>query len=180
MARMAIQPTTDDIVLRTQRLLMRRICIDDAAFMLELLNDADFLEHIGDRGVRTLDQARKYIDNGPVASYAQHGFGLYMVMRDDSGECIGICGLVKRDALVDADIGFAFLPAFRAVGYARESAAAVLGHARVVLGLERVVAIVSPANLASAKLLERIGLRFERMIRLTDDAEQIRLFAWQS
>ncbi len=170
----------EDPVLQTERLDLRRLAVRDAAFILELLNDAAFLAHIGDRGVRTLDDARAYIENGPVASYARHGFGLYLVERRADARALGICGLVKRETLADVDIGFAFMPAYRACGYGRESAAAVLGHAHTVLGLKRVVAIVAPGNTASAALVESLGLRFERMFRHAEDTEALRLFAWQA
>jgi len=167
------------VVLRTPRLRLRELHPGDAGFMLELLNDAAFIEHIGDRGVRTREDAERYLANGPLASYAQHGFGLWHVERVADGAALGISGLLRRDLLGDVDLGFAFLPAHRGAGYARESAQAVLGYAHTVLGLDRVVAIVSPGNAASARLLECIGLRFERMIRLGEEAAEIRLFAWQ-
>jgi RimJ/RimL family protein N-acetyltransferase len=109
--------------------------------------------------------------------YSRHGFGLYCVERKEGGAPIGMCGLLKRDSLPDADIGFAFLPAFRAQGFARESAAATLAYARNTLSLERVLAIVSPANADSAKLLRKIGMRLERSLQLAEDTEPVNLFA---
>lgn len=167
-------------VLRTARLALREIAGDDAEFMRELLNDAAFLRHIGDRGVRTLDDARRYIAEGPVASYARHGFGLWLVERSADHAKLGICGLVKRDGLGDPDIGYAFLEAYRASGYAHEAASATLRHARDVLGLQRVLAIVSPGNIESTRLLDRLGLRLECRVRLTDDAAELDLFAWDA
>ena len=164
------------MVLETERLVLRRLCIDDAEFILALLNEPSFLRYIGDKGVRTLDEARQYISNGPVDSYERNGFGLYLVVLKDGAQPIGISGLVKRDTLPDADIGFAFLPAYWSQGYAVESAAAVMKYAREVLGLDRILAITTPDNAASQKLLGKIGLRFERMIKLSEDAEEIRLF----
>ena len=165
------------MVLETDRLILQRLSADDAAFMLELLNDADFLRDIGDRGVRTVDDARTYIANGPVASYEQFGFGLYLVKLKGRDVPIGICGLLKREALEDVDIGFAFLPAYRSQGYAVESAAAVMDHGRRDFGLKRLVAIVSPANDRSARLLGKMGFRFERLVTLTPDAPEVQLFA---
>ena len=118
----------------------------DAPFILELVNDPDFLRHIGDRGVRTLDDAVAYIANGPLASYARHGFGLYRVSLADTAVPIGIAGILRRESLDDPDIGFAFLPAYRRQGFALEAARAVMDHAQRDLGLGRVVAIVSPDN----------------------------------
>ncbi len=166
------------VVIETERLLLRRLDADDASFMLALLNDAAFLEHIGDRGVRTLDDARRYILNGPVASYLRHGFGFYCVATKCANEPIGICGIACREGLEDADIGFAFLSVHRARGYALESALAVMRHAREDFGMRRVIAIVAKGNHASARLLEKLGLGFERMVRLGD--REIRLFAWNA
>jgi ribosomal-protein-alanine N-acetyltransferase len=163
-------------VLETYRLVLRRLAPDDAPFILELLNDASFIRFIGDKGVRTVDDARRYILNGPVASYEQFGFGLYAVDLKESNVPIGMCGILKRDTLPHPDIGFAFLPAYRNKGFAFESAAAVMTYARNTLNLARVLAITSPDNEASAKLLGKIGLRFEQMIKLSDDAAAVRLF----
>lgn len=160
----------------TSRLILRQLTAEDAAFIFELVNDPDWLRYIGDRGVRTLDDARAYILRGPVASYERFGFGLYAVERKEAPGPIGLCGLMQRDVLDDVDIGVAFLPAYRALGYAHEAAAATLEYGRSALGLSRIVAIVSPENAASIRLLEKLGLRFERTIRLPDDPEEIFLF----
>ncbi|HEY5971373.1 MAG TPA: GNAT family N-acetyltransferase [Pseudoxanthomonas sp.] len=150
---------------------------EDAAFMLKLLNEPSFIRNIGDRGVRSLEGARAYLRKGPVASYRKHGFGLYRVQAKASGETIGLCGLVKRDALDDVDLGYALLPEFCGYGYAAEAAAAVLAYAHSALGLERVVAITDPANQASIRLLEKLGFRFESMVRLSEDDIDLKLFA---
>jgi ribosomal-protein-alanine N-acetyltransferase len=168
------------IVLETERLILRRLSLDDAEFILQLLNEPSFLRYIGNKGVRDLDGAGQYILNGPVSSYEQNGFGLYLVELKESGSPIGISGLVKRDTLPHADIGFAFLPAYWAKGYAVESAAAVMTYAREVLGLTRILAITSPDNEASGKLLGKIGLKFDRMIKLSEDAPEVKLFATET
>ena len=165
-------------ILETDRLLLRRLSIDDAGFILELLNEPSFLHFIGDKGVRTLDDAREYILQGPMASYERHGFGLYLTILKDGAVPIGICGLLKRESLPDVDIGFAFLPAFWSKGYALESAAAVKSYGLNTLGLQRIVAITNPDNEASIKLLEKIGLQYERLIKLSEDAPEIRLYAF--
>ena len=165
------------IVLQTDRLVLRKISLDDAEFILELLNQPSFIRYIGDKGVRNLDDARRYIREGPIKSYEQNGFGLYLVQLKESGTPIGISGLVKRDTLSDPDIGFAFLPEYWSKGYAVESAAAVMKLARNVLALDRVLAITSPDNEASAKLLGKIGLRFQRLIKLSEDASEVKLFS---
>jgi aromatic-L-amino-acid decarboxylase len=164
-------------VLETVRLRVRRITPDDAAFMLSLLNDASFHRYIGDRGVRTVDDAVAYIAKGPLASYERFGFGLWLVSLKESGAPAGICGLLKRDTMEDVDVGFAFLPAFWSKGYAIESVSAVMAYARETLGLTRVVAIVQPDNLRSLHLLAKVGFAFERMVKLTPDAEDLMLLA---
>jgi RimJ/RimL family protein N-acetyltransferase len=164
-------------VLETDRLSLRRLSVEDDAFILELVNDPLWLRFIGDRGVRTLEDARSYVLKGPVAMYERLGFGLYLVERKNDGASLGICGLIKRDALDDVDIGFALLPEFRAQGYAYESALAVLAYGRSVLGLKRIVAITSPDNDRSVQLLEKLGFTFEKMIQLPNDSEAVKLFA---
>ena len=163
-------------VLETDRLNLRRISTDDAEFILQLLNEPSFLQFIGDRGVRTLDDARNYIVNGPMASYERFGFGLYLTELKEPRVPIGMCGLLKRDTLEDVDIGFAFVPQYWKQGYAMESAAAVMTHAKDVLGLNRLAAITSPENETSIALLLKLGMRFEKLTRLTDEAPEIKLF----
>lgn len=162
-------------ILETERLALRQLTADDAGFILALVNEPSFIQNIGDRGVRTLSDAERYIENGPVASYARNGFGLYLVALKESGESIGMCGLIKRDALDDVDIGYAFLPKFWSKGYAVESALAVKEQGRS-LGLRRLIAITDPANEGSIRVLEKLGLRFEKMIRLSADDIELKLF----
>jgi len=144
--------------------------------MLTLLNEPSFIRNIGDRGVRTIADAQLYITAGPLASYERFGFGLYMVELKPSCAPIGICGLVKRDALPDIDIGFAFLPRFWSMGYAFESASAVRDQARDEVGLRRLVAIVDPVNDGSIRVLEKLGFTFERMVRLGEEEKDLKLF----
>lgn len=163
-------------VLETDRLILRRMSIVDGEFMLDLLNDPSWIRFIGDRKARSVQDAIDYISNKIVPMYDRNGFGLYLTALKSDGRPIGICGLIKREALEDVDIGFAFLPQFRANGYAFESATAVMAYGNGVLGLSRIVAITSPDNEQSAKLLERLGFRFERMIALSDDDSESMLF----
>jgi len=164
-------------ILESERLLLRQFSTEDAEFILELLNEPSFIQNIGDRGVRTLEDARSYLLNGPIASYATNGFGLYLVILKATNEPIGMCGLIKRDSLEDVDIGYAFLPRFWSKGYAVESALAVKDYARNVVGLDRIVAITDPDNAGSVRVLEKIGLKFERMVRLSADDINLKLFA---
>lgn len=164
-------------ILETERLLLRQFSEQDAEFILELLNEPSFIQNIGDRNVRTLDAARAYLLNGPVASYAKNGFGLYLVALKETNEPIGMCGLIKRETLDDVDIGYAFLPRFWSRGYAVEAARAVKIYAKDGVGLKRIVAITDPANAGSIRVLEKLGLRFEKMIRLSADDIELKLFA---
>lgn len=164
-------------ILETERLVLRELTPDDAGFMLGLLNQPSFLQYIGDKGVRTLDDARAYLRNGPIASYEKNGFGSYRVELKDGAVPVGMCGLLKRDWLEDADIGFAFLPEHGSKGYAYEAARAVLDHGRDVLGMKRIVAITAMENPASIKLLGKLGFQFEGIVRYPDSGEEVRLFA---
>jgi len=162
---------------QTERLILRPMTEKDADFILELLNDPSFIRYIGDRKVRTLEGAKAYITNGPVASYAQNGFGLYLVELKESGESMGMCGLIRRNTLKDVDIGYAFLPKFWSRGYGLEAAQEMKRYAREELGLKRLVAVVDPENPASIHLLEKLGMKFEKMVRLTPDDIELKLFA---
>jgi len=164
------------IVCETARLRLRHLLDSDASFVLELLNEPDFIRNIGDRQVRTLDDAQSYIRHGPMVSYSQHGFGLFLVELRDSGASIGICGLLKRDYLQDVDVGFALRESYRGRGYAFEAAAAAVRHGREDLGISRIVAITSADNHASMKVLRKLGLEFERSIRIPDQLRDTRLF----
>lgn len=165
-------------VMETDRLLLRWLTTDDAAFILELLNDPSWLRYIGDKGVRTIDDARNYIITGPMDMYSRLGFGLYLVEIKEDRIPIGICGLIKRDSLEDVDIGFAFLSRFRSKGYAFEAASATKAYGIDQLGLKRIVAITSMDNHDSSKLLEKIGLKFDRLIVLPPDIEELKLFTF--
>jgi len=162
--------------IETDRLVLRRFEPGDARFVLGLLNEASFIENIGDRGVRSLDDARAYLEQGPLAMYRQHGFGLWCVQRRSDGEAVGMCGLLKRDILPDVDLGYAFLPAYWGQGFAFEAAAATLRHAALCFGLTRVVAVVSPGNSASIRVLEKLGMRLEGTLRMRATEPEVRLY----
>ena len=164
-------------ILETERLILRQLTTDDAEFIFELLNDPSWIQNIGDRNIRNLDDACAYIVNGPVASYAKNGFGLWLVELKETNESIGMCGLIRRDTLEDIDIGYALLPRFWSQGYAIEAARAAKDYAKDVVGLKRLVAIVDPANEGSIRVLEKLGLRYEKMVRLSADDIDLKLFA---
>lgn len=166
-------------VTETARLRLRRLSSADAAFVLELHSDPDFLANIGDRGVHSLEDAQRYIADGPAMSYERLGFGLYLVELKDTRAALGLCGLLRRDSHPDVEIGFAFLPRARRRGYALEAAAATLQLAVHALGLTRIVAITALDNAGSIRILERLGLRFERMVHFTPDGRESRLFVFE-
>ena len=161
----------------TDRLTIRRLTLDDAPFIVRLLNDPDWLRFIGDKNVHSAEDARRYLTSGPLAMYAQHGFGLYAVERHGDRTPIGMCGLIRRDGLEDVDIGYAFLPHGRGQGFALEAAQAVLDYGLNTVGIARIVAITDPENSASSRVLQRIGMRFERQFSLSDGAEPVALYA---
>jgi RimJ/RimL family protein N-acetyltransferase len=165
------------IVLQTERLLIRHMTVDDAAFMLELLNGDAWLRFIGDRNVRTLADARRYIEGGPVEMVGRLGFSFYIAALKENGCPIGVCGLARRDFLDDVDIGYAFASAYWGKGYAYEAASAVLAYAVDELGLTRIVATVRAGNAPSIALLGKLGLRFERSIVHPDGTRDLQLFS---
>ena len=163
-------------VLDTPRLTLRRVTLEDAAFVLEVLNDPGYIRFIADRGVRTVEDAASYIAEKCLPSFEQHGFGFCVVELKRDGTPIGMCGLMKRETLEDVDIGYSLLERFWGNGYAVEAAAAVMDYARRVLGLPRVVGITAIDNVSSAKVLEKIGLRYEKMIHVPGYEGESRLF----
>ena len=166
-------------VLETGRLTLRWLDEGDAAFILRLVNEPSWLLHIGDRGIRTLEAARDYIETGPRAMYRQHGFGLFLVeLKEEggAGTAIGLCGLLRRETLVDVDVGFALLPEFWGQGYAVESVSAVVMWARDTLGLTRLVAVTSPGNVPSGRLLEKLRFSVEELVRLQEGAPEIKRY----
>ncbi len=163
-------------LIETNRLLLRKLTVDDAPFMLDLLNQPSFIQFIGDRGVRTLDDAREFILTRYVAAYERLGFGIYLTLLRESKIPIGICGLVKREGLDNVDIGYAFLPQYWSQGYASESVSAVLAYARNTLGIRRILGITTPDNASSIRVLEKAGFTFGRMVTLPGEETELKLF----
>lgn len=165
------------IVTETSRLILRHLAPADAAFYRRLVNEPSWLQNIGDRGIRTQEDAEEYIRTKSMETYRTLGFGMYLVESKADAQPIGVCGLVKRESLPDLDLGFALLPEFWGQGYAREAAAAVMDLARTSLGLSRLLAITSLGNHASGSLLEKLGFRFEGIVRLPPGEEELKLFS---
>ncbi len=163
-------------ILNTERLEMRWLTPNDAPMMLAVWNDPAFVRHVGDRGVRTLEQARAAIEAGPVRLYTDYGYGPFRVTRREDGIDLGVCGLFRREGLDEPDIGFAVLPEFCGQGFGFEASVAVLDHARDALKLPCVTAIVSPQNNPSVGLLEKLGLLYERPVRLPGEDRDVSLY----
>ncbi|MDB4950291.1 MAG: ribosomal-protein-alanine acetyltransferase [Gemmatimonadetes bacterium] len=163
-------------VLETERLALRRFTPDDAEFVLRLLNEPSFIENIGDKGVRTVEQAAGYLTDGPIHSYDRHGHGLYLVEQTATGQPIGMCGLIKREQLADVDLGYAYVPEAWSRGYAFEAAAAVLRYGRDELGFTKTLAIVSPGNAGSIRLLEKLGFSFVELMQVAPGGEDTALY----
>lgn len=166
-------------LLETERMVLRRVTLDDAGLMLAVWNDPAFIRHVGDRGIRTLEQAEAALKEGAFKLYEEYGYGPYCMSLKKDGTQIGICGLFRRDNLDDPDIGFGVLPDYCGKGFAGEAAAAVVAHARDDLGIEYLTAIVSPENVASIGLIEKLGLRFSRGITMPGDEDEISLYGMQ-
>ena len=169
---MAIPPE-----LETARLTLRRFTLDDAGFALRLVNEPSFIANIGDKGVRNLDDARRYLAEGPLAMYEKHGFGLWHAALREGGAAVGMCGWLKRDILPDVDVGYAYLPEYWGRGLAFEAAEAVLRHGARKFGLGRVIGVVSEGNQGSIRVLEKLGLRFERHHAMYPGEPQVRLYS---
>ena len=154
-------------ILDTTRLRLRTITLDDAAFYLQLVNEPAYLANIGDKGIRTIEDAIDSIKKGPIDMQERLGFSLYLVESKQDNMAIGMCGLIKRDGLDDVDIGYGFLSAYTGQGLASEAATAVVNYARTTIGLPRLVAITAPENAISSRVLEKIGFTYEKIISLT-------------
>jgi ribosomal-protein-alanine N-acetyltransferase len=155
-------------VLETDRLILRRFTANpsESEFVLRLLNEPSYLQNIGDKGVRTLEQATTYLLEGPIKSYQLHGHGLYLVVLKGSLQLVGICGLLKRDQFPDPDLGYAFLPEFWSQGFAYESASAVVDYGQRSLKLPKIIALVAPANSLSIKLLKKLGFSYSEQVKM--------------
>ncbi len=164
-------------LITTDRLLINRITIDDAGFILELMNDKDWIKNIGDKGVRTIEDAQAYIQNRFLKTYIESNYGFYTMNLKNTLQIIGIVGLVDRKGIDHIDIGYGILPEFRGKGYAFEAAKAIYDYGYQELNLEKIVAIVNPDNLPSIKLLSKLGLEFEKMVRLPDEEIEILLYS---
>ena len=162
--------------IETPRLVLRRLQFDDAPFVVALLNEPSFIENIGDRGVRSIEDAHRYLREGPMAMYQNHGFGLWHTARKSDGASVGMCGLLKRDILPDVDVGYAFFPAFWGQGFAQEAAEGTLRYASQKFGIKRVIGVVSEGNAGSIRVLEKLGMSFERMFSMREDEPQVRLY----
>ncbi|WP_027137920.1 GNAT family N-acetyltransferase [Gaetbulibacter saemankumensis] len=166
------------MVAETERLILEKLTPDDAAFFLKLVNTPNWLKYIGDRQVYSLEDAKQYLLDGPIKSYEDKGFGFYkLLLKSADNIAIGTCGLVKREVLEDVDIGFAMLPEYEGKGFGYESSQAVIELAKKEFNINRLVAITLPINAKSIKLLEKLGLEYEKRVKPFEDDEELLLFA---
>jgi RimJ/RimL family protein N-acetyltransferase len=163
-------------ILETERLRLREFTPEDASFIIELVNSPGWLKYIGDRNIKTTDQARAYLENGPIKSYHDNGFGLWMAENKVINTPIGMCGILKRETLEHPDLGFAFLPEYMGKGYAFEAATATLTFAKEKLNVQTLCAITVPDNQNSIRLLEKVGMKFNRRICFPNNAEELLLY----
>jgi ribosomal-protein-alanine N-acetyltransferase len=164
------------MILATARLTLRPLTPADAPFILELVNQPSWLRNIGERNVRSLEDAAGYIEKGPMASYARHGFGLWCAERTADQVPIGMCGLLKRDHLDIPDIGFAYLERYQGQGYGKEAAAATLAYAHGSLDLPRIAAVIDPANIPSIRIVEGLGMSYRGPILMPGDSREISFY----
>lgn len=166
------------IIAQTNRLQLSKITVDDAPFILELMNSPDWIKYIGDRNVRTVEDAENYLKNRTLKSYDTHGFGFYKIqVKAENLKPIGTCGLVKREELDDVDIGFSLLPDYEGKGYGFEASNEILKLAKNKFKLKKISAITLPSNVNSIKLLEKLGLSYEKKVKPFEDDEELLLFA---
>lgn len=165
------------IGIETERLSMRRLTLDDADLMLSVWNDPAFIEHVGDREIYSIEQAHDAMLNGALRSYEEYGYGPFRIGLREDDRAIGICGLFRREGYEDPDIGWSTLPTYGGKGYAFEAATAVLDHVHNELGIARVLAFISAGNLPSIGLARKLGLRYERQVRLVGDDEDVCLYS---
>lgn len=165
-------------ILETERLVLRPFIPEDAEFILRLLNEPSFVQHIGDKGVRTLEQSVGYLLDGPMQSYSLHGHGLLRVEIRDTGRPIGMCGLLRRNPVQDPDLGYAFMPEAWGKGYALEAALAVLESSVSGLGFSKILALVAPDNARSIQLLLKLGFRLSESAPTHPEAEPVSIYEW--
>jgi ribosomal-protein-alanine N-acetyltransferase len=175
------QPRSDRVLatrceLETERLILRRLEFDDAPFVMALLNEPSFIKNIGDRGVRSLSDARRYLLEGPMAMYDRHGFGLWHTALKSDGTPVGMCGLLQRDYFKDPDVGYALFPAYWGKGLAFEAAAGTLQHGVRKFGMKRVIATVAVGNASSIRVLEKLGMTYEGMHATKPGEPEVRLY----
>lgn len=166
-------------ILNTSRLSLRTINLNDADFMLDLLNDQTFIKNINDRNIRNMEQAKVYIQEKILASYTQHKYGMYVVQITETQERIGLCGLVFREQLTHPDIGYAYLQKYQGNGYAKEAASAFINYIKAKKEFQKILAICQPQNLASISVIEAMGFKYEKVFRLVGEDKDLNYYSIQ-
>jgi len=166
------------VIAETDRLLLSKITIDDAPFILELVNTPDWIKYIGDRNIKTVEQAETHIKNNQLKCYETHGFGYYKLqVKAENLKTIGTSGLLRRDNLEHVDIGFSFIPDYHGKGYGFEAASEIMKLAKDKFNIKTLCAITLPINQPSINLLEKLGLSYQKTVKPFEDDEELLLFA---
>ena len=164
-------------IAETQRLILTKITEDDAPFILELMNTPGWLKFIGDRNIKTVSEARDYIKKNQLKCYEDYGFGYYKILlKSENLKPIGTSGLLKRDTLEHIDVGFSLLPNYYKKGYGFEAANTILNLAKTQFKIKTVCAITLPSNIASIRLLKKLGLSLKKEVKPFEDDETLLLF----
>lgn len=164
------------MILETERLYLRHLVRDDAEFILRLLNEPSWLHFVGDKQVKNINDAKKYIELSAITMYQQFGFGLFLVCDKNTDKPLGLCGLMKRDNLDHADLGYAFLPEYWNKGFALEAVKAVLNYAKDTHQLTQLLALTKSSNTPSIKLLNKVHFEFDRDLKVMDDVENLQIY----
>ncbi|WP_417874166.1 GNAT family N-acetyltransferase [Xanthomarina gelatinilytica] len=166
------------MIAETNRLLISKLTLEDASFILELTNTPHFIKYVGNKNLKTLEDSKNYLKEGTLKSYKNFGFGFYKLqLKQEQNKTIGTCGLVKREQLDHVDIGFAMLPGYEGKGFGLEASKEILKLAKNTFKLTRILAITLPTNSNSIKLLEKLGLTYEKRVKPFEDDEELLLFA---
>ncbi|EMQ96159.1 ribosomal-protein-alanine acetyltransferase [Xanthomarina gelatinilytica] len=166
------------MIAETNRLIISKLTLEDASFILELTNTPHFIKYVGNKNLKTLEDAKNYLKEGTLKSYKNFGFGFYKLqLKQEQNKTIGTCGLVKREQLDHVDIGFAMLPGYEGKGFGLEASKEILKLAKNTFKLTRILAITLPTNSNSIKLLEKLGLTYEKRVKPFEDDEELLLFA---
>jgi ribosomal-protein-alanine N-acetyltransferase len=147
-------------ILETDRLLLREFDINYAESFYELNLNPNVIKYTGNSAFKDIDEARVFLEN--YSDYRRNGFGRWAVINKVNQEFLGWCGLKYDEKLDETDIGFRFFEHFWNKGFATESAKACINYGLKKLNLKTIVGRAMKENTASIKVLEKIGLQYDR------------------